>query len=573
MQCFNLPGGAGTSHLDQAISVFEHAIQLTPEIDPQKNDLLLSLAKAFIARFENVQRKQCFDLLRDISNLDRAISILDNGVQLMPNTNPKKHNFLFSLGQACLTRFENLQQTVDLDKAIDSYVDHLISVLELAVMTVPGGSSQKLWLLCRLVSELSWHIDEFKQLADVDKIISAQAEVVELSADTDPDHIPLYFLANSQTRRSSLLKGDDIAQALALLMWGETLYLSFLRDGKTIDIDAVVTSLQDALGLVAADDPDRHRYLHSLMGMYAERFDQLHSVSDVDNAIVLCHEALSQTPSEHPDKLSLLTNQGICHNDRFRLLREQHDIDAAILLHREAVKLASKPEKATYLHNLGTALCIRFHDFTDMSDLDAGLRAYSDALEVTPKNHLEKKADIDKSIEYICRAIELRPENDPKRSFCSSTFGWALGERYEQFHSPADLSEALASLQQAAMSPAGLPRTHLDASILWTIYGRQDPQDPKKQLLDVYEVMVDLIPRLVWLGSTIQECHKTLPSISEHIREAVMGAHKDGQPDRAVEWLEQGRSIVWSQHLNLHTPVDDLKAANPTLAARLVEIG
>ena len=37
----------------------------------------------------------------------------------------------------------------------------------------------------------------------------------------------------------------------------------------------------------------------------------------------------------------------------------------------------------------------------------------------------------------------------------------------------------------------------------------------------------------------------------------------------AIEWLEQGRSIVWGQLLQLRNPVDDLKHEHPDLATKL----
>ncbi|TFY50453.1 hypothetical protein EVG20_g11508 [Dentipellis fragilis] len=565
-----------------------------PEIDPQKNDLLLSLSKAFIARFENVQHKQCFDLLWDISHLDQAISILDNGVQFMPDTDPKKHDFLFSLGQACLTRFENLQQTVDLDKAIDSFYrgldlalshnalqeehvvgtskafrmrfnrtddssdsDHLISILELAIQTVPENDSQKLKLVRLLVLELSWHVDHFKELADIDKLVSVQTKAMELSADTDPHYLQLYLLANSQTRRFSLLKDADPVKAGALLTWGNILYLKFLQDGESIDIDTAVTSLQNALGLVTADNPDQHKYLHSLMGAYATRVDYFRTVSDIDNAIAICGEALSQTPHGHPDKLLLQSNRGICHNHRFWLLKEWHDIDNAILFHREAVELASYPEKAQYLNDLGCSLWMRYGAFGDMSDHDAGLRALSGAVEPTPKSHPE--------------AVKLRPENHPKRNFGLLSLGKALGERYRQFHIPADRSESLSSLWQVAMSPSGTPRECQEASFRWALapWVENQETDAWKETFDAYEVLMNLIPQVVWLGSTIREHHEALASSGDPMRFAAMSALICDRPDRAVEWLEQGRSIAWGLRMSM----DELKAQEPALAEKLLQVG
>ncbi|KAJ7871793.1 CHAT domain-containing protein [Mycena leptocephala] len=54
------------------------------------------------------------------------------------------------------------------------------------------------------------------------------------------------------------------------------------------------------------------------------------------------------------------------------------------------------------------------------------------------------------------------------------------------------------------------------------------------------------------------------------VREAAAAAAYSGQPEKAVEWLEQGRSIIWGQLLNLRSPVDTLKEKCPVLAEELI---
>jgi hypothetical protein len=46
----------------------------------------------------------------------------------------------------------------------------------------------------------------------------------------------------------------------------------------------------------------------------------------------------------------------------------------------------------------------------------------------------------------------------------------------------------------------------------------------------------------------------------------------DDQPARAVELLEQGRSVLWNQTLNMQGDLDRLAATAPPLAARLNDI-
>jgi hypothetical protein len=56
------------------------------------------------------------------------------------------------------------------------------------------------------------------------------------------------------------------------------------------------------------------------------------------------------------------------------------------------------------------------------------------------------------------------------------------------------------------------------------------------------------------------------------VRDAAATAISLEQYDKALEWLEQGRSIVWNQILQLRTPVDELRSIDPELADRLVQV-
>ena len=77
---------------------------------------------------------------------------------------------------------------------------------------------------------------------------------------------------------------------------------------------------------------------------------------------------------------------------------------------------------------------------------------------------------------------------------------------------------------------------------------------------------------MAWLGQTISQRHKAVQSIAGIANEAAAAAIALGKFDIALEWLEQGRSIVWGQLLKLRTPVDELHNVRPDLALDLVRI-
>jgi hypothetical protein len=90
--------------------------------------------------------------------------------------------------------------------------------------------------------------------------------------------------------------------------------------------------------------------------------------------------------------------------------------------------------------------------------------------------------------------------------------------------------------------------------------------------LDGYGTALNLLPRIAWLGQTISARHKELGAIGGIVNEAAAAAIEAGQYEKALEWLEQGRSVVWGQLLNLRSPVDELRDADCKLVNDLVRI-
>jgi hypothetical protein len=87
--------------------------------------------------------------------------------------------------------------------------------------------------------------------------------------------------------------------------------------------------------------------------------------------------------------------------------------------------------------------------------------------------------------------------------------------------------------------------------------------------LDAYKVAFQLLPQLAWLGLSISDRHHHLLKASVIVRDAVAAAIAAKQYDTAIEWLEQGCSIVWGQLLQLRNPVDHLQDKHSHLAKRL----
>ncbi|KAG9094274.1 hypothetical protein FRC06_010990, partial [Ceratobasidium sp. 370] len=82
-----------------------------------------------------------------------------------------------------------------------------------------------------------------------------------------------------------------------------------------------------------------------------------------------------------------------------------------------------------------------------------------------------------------------------------------------------------------------------------------------------------LIPHVIWLGASAHDRHEQLTrQVWVLATEAATGAIELGYYDLAIEWLEQGRSVVRGQTLQLRTPYDDLYAIHPKMAEELQRV-
>jgi hypothetical protein len=75
---------------------------------------------------------------------------------------------------------------------------------------------------------------------------------------------------------------------------------------------------------------------------------------------------------------------------------------------------------------------------------------------------------------------------------------------------------------------------------------------------------------MCWLGLSIASRQYELIQAKTFACDAAATAISVNNYSLAIEWLEQGRSVLWGQILHLRTPlVDDLRTSHPELAVKL----
>jgi tetratricopeptide (TPR) repeat protein len=143
-------------------------------------------------------------------------------------------------------------------------------------------------------------------------------------------------------------------------------------------------------------------------------------------------------------------------------------------------------------------------------------------------------------------------------------------DAYSHTHEPEHLKNAMAAFEAAVKCETASALRRFEVARLWA--GHAD-ESRHESALGAYHAAIELLPRLAMLGLDLQSRQHALTSNSDGLaRDAAACAVRAGQYDSAVELLEEGRAVFWSQALALRTPMADLRDVAPELEQRLRRI-
>ncbi|KAF8132496.1 CHAT domain-containing protein, partial [Boletus edulis] len=402
----------------------------------------------------------------------------------------------------------------DLEDAISAHRD--------AVQLTPDGHPDKLGCLDSLGNSFITRFLHLGGLSDLEDAILNHRESVHLTPDGHPD---------KPSRLNNL---------------GISLITRFGRLGELRDLEDGISTHRDAVRLTPDGHPDKPGRLNNLVVSFITRFERLGELSDLDDAISTQRDAVHLTPDGHPDKPSHLSNLGNSYKARFESLGELRDLEDAISTHRDAVILIpyGHPHKPGMLYNLGNSFRARFERLGELNDLEDAILTHKDAVHLTPDGHPDKPSRL----------------NDLGNSFKA---------RFESLGEPSDLKDAISLYSHAASLPIGPISDRFRASRNWILSARRIRHP---SLLRAHSIAINLLPQLAWTGFSLTRRYAELTQGADVVREAAAAALDSGFPELAVEWLEQGRSIVWGELLQLRGSYEQLSSAHPDHAHRLREL-
>jgi len=230
------------------------------------------------------------------------------------------------------------------------------------------------------------------------------------------------------------------------------------------------------------------------------------------------------------------------HNER---IGNFPDTLEAITLIQRSVQLtpSAHADMSGRLNGLGNVFLRRFEHTGDVSDVSRAISAHQQAVQLIPSGH-------------------------PGVSGYLNNLGSSFQHRFKCSRDPADIHTAISTFRRSAMTFGPLS-TRLEAAQEWA---KLSMTHFLPQSLTAYAIVIDLISQIAGMDRTIQQRHTHLIEISSLTTCAASAAFTLGEVEKALEWLEQGRCLVWSQLNQLRTSLDHLRAHNEHLAQRFSDI-
>ncbi|WP_345074797.1 CHAT domain-containing protein [Phytohabitans flavus] len=508
LACFQHRSDAGA--LEEAIALLRTVVDETEADDPRLAIRLSNLANSLRSHFEQWGDQQI--LLEAARMGQRAIEVAAS--------QPERAAYQSSLGQSLRLLFEETGQDGYLDEAVTVSRDAVANTVESHVDLGRRRSNLGILLLTRL--------RRTGRRIDLDEAVAAMRSAMQGRPTTNPDH------------------------ALTLSNLGIALLTQFHYTGRRADLVEATAHTRTAVQVTPSDHPDRLMLLSNLGSVLQSRFEYDGIRDDLAETVRLLERAVTQLPPESRLRATVASNLSVVLAGQLGTAKEP-DADtavAAVRFARDAVaaRPEESPSRAIALGNLVGVLVAQAQARPAETD----------------------EAELEEAVSAGREALSLLAGDHPAIAVVQANLATALRTRFERHRSDEDLQEALSLWTRAARLEAATPLHRLTAA-------REAAETRARwlgpsQAVDAYAEAVALLPRLAFRGVAMLDQQQMLRTHAATLaRDAAACAIAAGRNELAVELLEQGRALYWSQLLDLRTDLTAIQARAGALADALAD--
>ncbi|KAF9456404.1 CHAT domain-containing protein [Collybia nuda] len=322
----------------------------------------------------------------------------------------------------------------------------------------------------------------------------------------------------------------------------------YRRTGDIKDLYAAATCAKIALKETPPGHPNMPRYLYIIGILYHSNFQRDRNFDTWEVAINCCHTAVLKTPTGHPNLPEYQYGLALVHADMYRHIARPKDLKSALSFFQLATEGLSigHSNLPRYQQGLGRTYQARYRKHEGLQDLRTAQKLFWAAIQGTPKGH------------YTLPSLQ-------------HDLALCYKYKYKQTKDPQNLTIALELYNSALQSITASPQLLWDIGIQY-IKIATELRTPK--ILDICSSVLNILPSLLWLGSSINVRHETLirQEVPAFISIAVNIALKSSQPQVAIEFFEQGLSTTHRQIQQLNRKYDSLENQLPDEAKKLREL-
>ncbi|KIJ63684.1 hypothetical protein HYDPIDRAFT_41081 [Hydnomerulius pinastri MD-312] len=509
-----------------------------------------------------------FNLRSNMDDLRQSVQFLRTANRLHPLGHIHHARALNSLALMLHTQFEARGEERDLDEAI-GYYDQLLEPHHHG-----GGGVVYPLLLLNLGAALRSRFELRGDIKDLEKAIICTKQSLDLRP-----------TGHFERTRS-------LANMAALLR------ARFQQTGDRKDLDDAVEYDRAVLDLRPLGHTAHPIAQYNLGVALLSRFLLVEDDDDINEAVHHLLSAAQLYPERHSDSTMAFSNLAYALSTRFTATGCSDDLDRAIIYHRKALELrpAGHNDRPTSLYGLGNSLRSRFFLLRRHVDLDEAIKSHSEALSLRPLGHSDRPDSLaelaatlvvhfDEAIEDP--AVTFKSTSNETHNPPHSTGGlrdgirggidglqealeylYAALESYPASHfahhradqSPANLVKALEHLKTASLMDYGSLPSRFQSGLQWIKCAEQTEDD---SVIDAYKASLQLLDLHLTSRPSVVSRHQATKKYPLSLAvDAAACAISKGDLCTAVELLEQGRALLWTQMARFRTPLADLSKSS-----------
>jgi tetratricopeptide (TPR) repeat protein len=608
---FEQQGGEDT--LREAFALYRDALRLCPDGLPFRDMLLNNVATAMLTGYKQYG---------GADTLAEVISLHSEALTLRPHGHPHRDMTLNNLANSFLLQYEVEGVTDFLEAAITFYRE--------ALALRPRGHSSRDVSLHNLGNALVDHFETHGDAGLLNEAMILHREALGLRPEGHPlrDKSLNSLAYDLFTFSDSGLLGvsDTLAEATSLsrealalrpsghplrvtslLTLASTLAAGFGRSGSADVFAEAVALYREALELCSPDYVARDKVLNSLAGALYTRYVQHGGLDNLSEAIALYREALELRQPGHRLRSASLNNLGNALSAKYIFSGDMTILDEVLILYREALKLnpLGHPSRHRSLHNLATELLSLYMRDGDADSLAECIALSRDALELRATDHSLRHRTLGNLAEALIirhsshvsgdqsqspealllvrEAMEICAPGHPDRSWLLYIMANCL---LSLDNAVFDFSRGVAYISEGLSHGNSTVHGRLQGSVralraLENAYpaAMRDCDAEMKgaysdRVLALYAQAVQLLPLVANFGLRRAARLEAVEGLEELSRNGAARALALGRVPEAVEMLEEGRGVFWTQALRLRAPgiqLEDVAEADRAALQRTFE--